>query len=256
MRSDYCVYAHCRKTDNKVFYIGKGSVKRANAKSFSGRNEFWIRTVKKYDFYSVILYRDLTEKAAFKIECDLILEIGKENLCNITDGGEGTSGRICSEETKAYMSAIFKGIKPSRKTIDAAIKKNSRKIGTVCGLRFDSITKAAEYCRSLGFHKAGKESIHSCVCGNSDKAYGFQFRYIGDNGDLILDNGFRPKDIGLKVTNGLDFFNSISDAAEWVMSNNISKSKSKTCIASNICQCCKKTRQAHTAYGFEWSYAQ
>lgn len=257
MRLDYCVYVHCRKTDNKVFYVGKGTVKRSNAKSFSGRNEFWIRTVKKHGFYPVIVYRNLCEDDAFKLECELILEIGKENLCNITDGGEGTSGRICSDETKALMSEMFKGVRPSPQTIRAASIKNSRKIGTICGLRFNSITDAARYCKTLGFPKASKESIHVCLSGKSDKSYGLQFRYLDNNGYLV-DNGFKPKvrKSTRKITNGIDIFNSITDAANWVIDNKISKAKSKMSVTANICQSCKKTRVVHTAYGFEWSYAQ
>lgn len=257
MRSDYCVYVHCRKTDNKIFYVGKGTVKRSNAKSFSGRNEFWIRTVKKHGFYSVILYKDLTEKTAFKIECDLILEIGKDNLCNMTDGGEGTSGRVCSEETKAYMSAIFKGVKPSTQTIKAASIKNSKKIGTICGLRFESIAKATIFCKENICSTATKQGIYSALSGKSDKAYGLQFRYLNKDGNLV-DNGFKPKvrPATRKITNGIDIFESITDAANWVIENEISKAKSKMSITANICQCCKKTRNLHTAYGFEWSYAQ
>jgi len=50
-----------------------------------------------------------SEQEAFNLEKQLIKEIGRSSLglgplVNWTDGGEGTSGHICSEETKRKMS--------------------------------------------------------------------------------------------------------------------------------------------------------
>ena len=85
----------------------------------------------------------------------------------------------------------------------------------------------------------------------------FQFRYLGEDGNLI-DNGFKPKvrPATRKITNGIDIFESITDAANWVVENEISKAKSKMSIAANICQCCRKSGRLKTVFGFEWSYAQ
>ena len=251
MKKDYCVYAHCKKDTNEVFYIGKGLPKRARSGSFSHRNEHWVRIVKKHGFYPVILYKNLSEQEAFNIEINLIEEIGRENLCNITDGGEGTSGRVCTEQTKALMSNMFKGIKPMQKTIDAAIEKTSKKIGTTCGMRFPSIASAARYCQSIGFEKASKSAIFTCLKGESDTAYGFKFRYVDEDG-AIISNGFTPKPKGTPVTNGCDVFSSISEAADWVILNNLTKAKLKRTVISNICQCCKG--RTFYMYGFQWSY--
>lgn len=84
----FYVYVHKRKTDNTIFYVGKGTGNR----SFSdeSRNVWWSRIVKKSNgFIPEIIYFDLTEQESFKKERELILSIGLANLCNITEGGCG-----------------------------------------------------------------------------------------------------------------------------------------------------------------------
>lgn len=58
-----------------------------------------------------IVFRSDDEKECHAKEMELIAEIGKSNLCNLTDGGEGTSGYTLSEETKQKMSVAKKGTK-------------------------------------------------------------------------------------------------------------------------------------------------
>lgn len=43
---DFYVYVHKKKTNGEVFYVGKGSGKRAW--SAFGRNSLWKRTADKY----------------------------------------------------------------------------------------------------------------------------------------------------------------------------------------------------------------
>lgn len=255
MKKDYCVYAHCKKDTNEVFYIGKGLPKRARSGSFSHRNEHWVRIVKKHGFYPVILYKNLSEQDAFDIEIKLIKEIGRENLCNITDGGEGTSGRVCTEQTKALMSNMFKGVKPMQKTIDAAIEKTSKKIGTTCGMRFPSIASAARYCQSIGFEKASKSAISSCLRGESNTAYGFKFRYVDEN-NLLIDNGYIDQTNKRKrqVTNSEIVFQSVADAAKFVIDSGLSQAKDITTVTGNIVSSCKGRGRTFRAYGFMWSY--
>lgn len=88
VESIFYVYVHKRKTDGSVFYVGKGTGERASDNS--PRNIWWSRIVKKSNGYEFeIVYNNLTEQEAFKKEQELILEIGLDNLCNITKGGSG-----------------------------------------------------------------------------------------------------------------------------------------------------------------------
>lgn len=109
MNSEYYVYLHRRKSDNKIFYVGKGKGNRI--RHCSGRNSRWQRTVNKHGFVTEVLFENLTEEEAFFCEKDTILELRYfgVDLVNMTDGGEGSSGYRFSKEAKLKMSMIRKG---------------------------------------------------------------------------------------------------------------------------------------------------
>jgi hypothetical protein len=99
----FYIYLHIRKTDNIIFYVGKGIGDRAW--DHYGRNKHWTNTVKTHGYEVKILAENLSEDKAFHLEKTLIEFYGRKDLkkgtlVNWTDGGEGTSGRIYSEETK------------------------------------------------------------------------------------------------------------------------------------------------------------
>jgi len=115
------VYLHRRLDTNAIFYVGIGSKYRTYNKL--NRSLFWKRIVNKVGFSIDILYNNLTWEEAAKIEKELILEYGRINigtgiLCNLTDGGEGTLGRIVSEETRLKISKSNIGRKVSKEGIE------------------------------------------------------------------------------------------------------------------------------------------
>jgi len=57
-----------------------------------------------------------SEQEAFGLEVKLIKEIDPRNLCNLTDGGEGNSGYIQTEESKKKISEAKTGKKQTEKT--------------------------------------------------------------------------------------------------------------------------------------------
>ena len=107
----FCTYAHYTP-EGRLFYIGKGSEKRAHSKG--GRNSYWQRVVKKYGNPDVqILAHWDTEVEAFDHEILLIScfkDLGHK-LCNLSNGGEGPSGLKHSEEFKQRISTLHKGNK-------------------------------------------------------------------------------------------------------------------------------------------------
>ena len=104
----YITYAH-RKPDGSIFYIGKGTIKRAHSKL--GRNVVWQRTVEKYKSFEVdILAHWDTEEEAFQHEIvliDSLKDIGVK-LVNIAKGGMGSSGFRHTKEHKKKMSEFMK----------------------------------------------------------------------------------------------------------------------------------------------------
>jgi len=114
------VYLHRRLDNNTIFYVGIGSKYRVYNKL--NRSLFWKRIVNKVGFSIDILYNNLTWEEAAKIEKELILKYGRINigtgiLCNLTDGGEGTLGRVVSQETRLKISNSNIGRKVSKETI-------------------------------------------------------------------------------------------------------------------------------------------
>lgn len=103
----YYTYAYLRE-DGTPYYIGKGQKNRAFMKS-SGE----VRPPKDKSRV-IFLKQNLTEEEAFNHEKYMIAVFGRKDLMtgilrNKTDGGEGSSGLIHSEETKKIMSEAKKG---------------------------------------------------------------------------------------------------------------------------------------------------
>ena len=92
----YYAYVHCRP-DNSVFYVGKGSARRAKTlKSNGKRNKYHQRVVSKYGVNDIAIgmIECSSEAAAFELEIGLIkcLKRMGVKLTNMTEGGEGQSG--------------------------------------------------------------------------------------------------------------------------------------------------------------------
>lgn len=120
-KQDFYVYIHRRKTNGEVFYVGKGHGNRA-FDTKNGRNRHWKNIVRKHGLCVEFIQCGLRELYAFELEKTLIemygrIDNGTGILCNMTDGGDGASGCIRSEETRAKVSAVHKG-----KTISAETK--------------------------------------------------------------------------------------------------------------------------------------
>lgn len=109
------IYKHINPVTEKPFYIGIGkspNYKRAHSKC--NRNKIWHSIVNKYGYNVEILFDNLTWEEACLIEINLIKQIGRMDLrsgtlCNLTDGGEGSSGILFTDESRLKMSAAKKG---------------------------------------------------------------------------------------------------------------------------------------------------
>jgi hypothetical protein len=94
--NNYYVYQYLRE-DGSPYYVGKGKGNRAYLNNRS--------TPKPTDLNRIIIVKDkLNESKAFELESKLIakygrLDLGTGILRNLTDGGEGVSGRIDTVET-------------------------------------------------------------------------------------------------------------------------------------------------------------
>jgi len=107
----FYTYAYLRE-DKTPYYIGKGQGNRVCRK---GKME--IKPPKDKSRI-IFLKQNLTEEEAFRHEIYMIAVIGRKDLGtgilrNRTDGGEGASGLLVSDDIKKKMSKVHKGKKLS-----------------------------------------------------------------------------------------------------------------------------------------------
>jgi len=245
MSQTYVVYEHIRPDTRTVFYVGKGKGDRCNNRR---RSEYWRRTVEKHGFTVHIFMRFGIEACAFSLEKALIKHYGRHNLCNLTDGGEGTSGRVVTQSQKDKCSISNKGNRPSSISISKAVKRNSKAVGTKCGLRFSSAAEAARSLFPDTNIRTAKCSISaSCRGYKVSNAYGYEFRFLVNG--VLQETTFRPKPTGVSVKSSCGMlFQSATYAAKWLMENGFPKAQN-----GNIIQNCKG--KVKYAYGYKWSYA-
>lgn len=197
----FYVYLHKKASDGSVFYVGKGCNKRAWWEH--GRSNYWQRIKNKHGLI-VEIYKDgLTEHEAHLIEMRLIKKIGRENLCNHTDGGEGMSGWIASEETKKKFSIIRKGrmhseeskkkMSESRKGLSKSMDHNKKTSESLKGRKFSDEHRKniSESIRKIKFNpewgeKSGKARMKKVICINNSFEYESTKHAAKD---LSLDSG-------------------------------------------------------------------
>lgn len=103
----FYLYAHIRNDTDEVFYIGKGEGSRF--KSQQGRNSYWMNIVNAHGYKAVIIEYFETETEAFNAEMFFIASLGRKDLgqgplVNMSDGGEGASGAVRTEEQRKRYS--------------------------------------------------------------------------------------------------------------------------------------------------------
>ena len=131
MNNDYYIYFYMRSRDSDIgkagtpYYVGKGKGRRAYEKSR-------LVPIPKDTNNIVFVLNNLTEEQAFCNEIDFISWYGRVDLNNgilrnLTDGGDGPSGAIRSEETKRKMSEAKKGKTNSEEHIRKVSEANKGK---------------------------------------------------------------------------------------------------------------------------------
>jgi len=112
----YYTYVHIRLDTNKVFYVGKGKLRRAKSKQH--RNKYWNNVVNKCGYKVIFVKKNITEEESINLEIKLIKNYRDKGykLTNLTDGGDGLSGYKYTDEQKIKLSnslkETFKNIVP------------------------------------------------------------------------------------------------------------------------------------------------
>lgn len=149
----FYVYAHYKKSDNSMFYIGVAKSEKRFTSSKS-RNNYWLNITKKHGFYYKILFKYEKFEECFIKEKELIktygrIDLGTGILCNMTDGGEGVLN--LSLESRLKISNKLKN-KPK----SDEFKKN-------CSIRFLGKSLSQETKNKIS--KTHKKLDKSYLCG-------------------------------------------------------------------------------------------
>lgn len=161
------------------FYVGKGIGKRIDShdklKDTKTHKRAKIQKIKKLDLeiIKIKLFESLSESSAFELEKSTIKLIGRKDknegpLLNLTDGGEGTSGKIYTEEEKLHKSIKSKEwwllLKEDKELYNARIKILSdslkgqnlgKSYEEIFGDRAEEMKKMrSDWCKE-NFHKTG-----------------------------------------------------------------------------------------------------
>lgn len=109
------IYTHIRLDKNEVFYVGIGSdTEYRRAYSSYERNRYWNFITNKTDYEVKIIEDDLSWDTACDREKYWISYYGRKdlkegNLCNLTDGGEGSIGYVKPLKVREQHSKTISG---------------------------------------------------------------------------------------------------------------------------------------------------
>ena len=214
----FYVYVHRYASgpkEGRVFYVGKGSGRRAQRRKRE-YNPYWQRIADKYGFYVEFVFSSDIEACAFSIEAALIKHYGKSNLTNITDGGDGSSGG--GEWLK-------------------------KKVCCSNGMTFESAIDASYWIASQGIGKGCRASISNACNGKTKSAYGFNWWFLGEPPKSHKVKSMKGKPV--YCSNGMSF-NNASSAVIALKENGfpISLSNLNAALSGKLKTCC----------GFSWSH--
>ena len=104
----FFVYLHRRKTDSKVFYVGKGTGSRGT--KTQSRNAHWHNVARKHGWFCEVVFSGLSSQEALDLEKDTILEMlyFSQPLTNKNAGGTGFSGWKMPEAARKKISESAK----------------------------------------------------------------------------------------------------------------------------------------------------
>lgn len=267
LKDNYYVYLHLTLDEDIPFYVGKG--KNQRCKNHLHRSEWWNNIVNKHDYYIKILDINLTEEEAFSKEIEYINKYGRKQfgnggtLINLTDGGEGSAGKIYTEEEKQKISEKYKnnpniwsngtigipkygeenpnyGNTGESNPISKPVVKLS--LNGEFLEKYSSVKLAGEYnnCKS--------NSVSACCLGKRHQLKGYIYRYLEDyeKGTINITTGKNSKKVVLRL----------DPITEEILEiyNSAAETKFDGFNPINVSQVCRGEKKTHLKY--KWKYEE
>jgi hypothetical protein len=196
---NYYVYLHIKADTGEPFYVGKGKGDRHTKKN---RSSFWKNIVNKHGYDILILEYNLCEQKAFELEVYWIKRIGRRDLglgplVNLTDGGEGASGKKLTIEHKNKIREKIIGIKRSdeyKKKLSKIMSgdKNPMKLKKNRDIVSRKLKGFVNYCHEIEYkgvkYKSIKEiyNLHFKNQFSCYKSFHRKYKIYGFSNELIL----------------------------------------------------------------------
>lgn len=130
------VYLHLRNDTGEVFYVGKGTIRGRQrtqvcerAHATERRSRWWHAVASKHGYSVVVFASCETDEAAQQLEKAMIADygradLGRGQLVNLTDGGDGHAGIVPSDELRMKRSEAARG--PRSDSWKASIRRARR----------------------------------------------------------------------------------------------------------------------------------
>lgn len=241
------------------FYIGKGK-KTETYDRVEYHLKYWEHSKNKKLFNKIkklnnifdieIIFESQNEQECLDLEVKLIKEIGRENLCNLTNGGEGISGFNHSEETKQKISIWRKGRSLSEETCR---KITQNKIGKAYKLNNIPEGKIEKLYETKSIHEISSElklaftTIKKYLV-EKNLYIPYKNKKVKDSTknkmSNIMKNKFNKPILQFdKQNNFIKEYSSLTEACNHI---------NKPGRMGDITSCCKGNQK--TAFGFIWKY--
>lgn len=282
----FCVYEHIRLDTNQCFYVGKGTLKRANSKT---RNEHHDRIVSQHGMRVNIIKDNLTEDEAFQLEKEVISHyvydlnygidiIGFNNdptkngqLTNCSFGGEGSAGMVHTEEWKKEHSEMMTGEnnpmygknaydymtdEAIQKLKEKQSKNFSGKNNPMYGIspkeRMDEETYKKWYQKRTENSKGernpnyGNDTLHKKLLEHPELKIQYYARPGGQNGRAVP---IRVYDVKNNITKDFDC---MLDCAKWIKEQRNDITSNNSSIITSIRKATLANRLYRSQYKFEY----
>jgi len=252
----YYLYRHIRLDTNVPFYIGIGryinkQYRTCNSqyrRAFSkrNRNQYWQNIINVTDFRTEIILESNNLEYIKSKEIEFIDLYGRSNLnkgtlCNLTNGGDGGAGYICSFATKQKMkvNSAFKNKTGHQHHLSQAVF-----CYRITGEFVGEYGSHRELERCLNIDRG---NINQCLNRHVQQCYGYVF-FKEYQGTCIDEISIKNKKIRkIKCLNDnleiIQVYNSVTLAAKTVGTQ-----------TTNISKACKNEKSK--IKGFYWRYCE